>query len=177
MNLMSWSRLLCSWQDVSICLARLPCLSQTTLMDPTWFLMEEGGKGLCQHWGCILCTPENPGDKIWWKGSDCCWGNHAVISHGESWVGAYLIATWCMEGRNMQLCGSLGQLKCIKRIADDSSYIFLADKLVPDCWLSVRRQSLVWVSILNLSCFLSKFSSVCQVRILKEHMQSCPEEK
>lgn len=98
MNLMSWSRLLCSWQDVSICLARLPCLSQTTLLDPTWFLMEDGGKGLCHHWGCILCTPENPGDKICWKGSDCYWGNHAVISHGESWVGAHLLATWYMEG-------------------------------------------------------------------------------
>jgi len=86
-------------------------------------------------------------------------------------------AEWCtpttylVHGRNMQLCGSLGQLKCIMRIADDSNYIFLADKLVPDCWQSVPSQF-----HFSESLFLFKFSSICQVCILKDHMQSCPEE-
>lgn len=82
-------------------------------------------------------------------------GGKGVIAVGESccyftWgkLGGCAPATWYTEGRNMQLCGSLGQLKCIMRIADGSNYIFLADKLVQDYWLSVRRQRLVRVSIL-----------------------------
>lgn len=90
-------------------------------------------------------------DKIWWKGSDCCWRNHATVSHGEGWVGVHLLATQYMKGTNMQLCGSLGQLKCIMTVAYDGNYIFLADNLVLDCWLSVQRQCLVQVSILRIS--------------------------
>lgn len=37
----------------------------------------------------------------------------------------------------MQLGDSLWQLKCIM-IADGSNRVSLADKLVPDCWLSVQ---------------------------------------
>lgn len=50
-------------------------------------------------------------------------------------MGAHLLATSYTEGMNMQWCGSLGQLKCMMGIADDSNYIFLAGKLVPDCWV------------------------------------------
>lgn len=102
---------------------------------------------------------ENPRDKTWWKGSEHSWENRAVILHGECQMGEYVLATRYMKGSNMQLCSSLGQM----RIADDRNSIFLGVKLVPGCWVNVRRQSLDWVSILWISCFLSKFSSVCHV--------------
>lgn len=125
----------------------LVSLSQTMQLDPARFLMEEGRKDLSHCWGRILWTPENPGEKIWWKGRDCCWGNHYLT--GESRVGVHLLVLlgmWKWD-RNVQLCGGLGQLRCIM-IADDSNCIFLADKTVPDCWLSVQTQCLVWLSIL-----------------------------
>lgn len=61
----------------------------------------------------------------------------------------------------MQFCCNLGHLDWM-RIGDDSSYTFLADKLVSEHWQRVQRQCLGSFNSLHLSCVFSKFSSKYQ---------------
>lgn len=176
MNLTPQSRLLCSWQGLSICLVHWPCLCQTTWLDPAYFLMERGRKALGHHWRCILWTPENPGEKVWWKEMDSCCGTHYYLTWRKPGGSAPASATWDVKGRK----------ECV------IMWWFGATEMCNDCWWQqlhfssrsvnsrllseyAKTMSSLTFNSLNVSCFLSKFYSICQVCILKE--PSHPEEK
>lgn len=80
----------CSAAGKVFCLSCMLALSLSNHMAGSCsFFNEEGREGLGHHWGCMLWSPENPGEMIWWRGKDCCY-----VTWGKQGGSAPARATW-----------------------------------------------------------------------------------